>query len=321
VGIVISKVTMSQQADFILETDGLTKHYGALPALEGLAVSVRPGPVGLLGPNGAGKTTLIKLLLGLIAPTSGNARVLGMNTVANPLDIRRRIGYVPESDCFIPNINAVTYVAFAGRLVGMGGKDAMERAHSVLSYTGLEEARYRNVDTYSTGMKQRLKVAQALVHHPSLLFLDEPTSGLDPQGREEMLTLIEDIAKNVGISTIFSTHILPDVERVCRDVLVLNRGRLVKYGALSDLKQQADMAFDVTVKGNVEGFLAQLGKAGHAWKKTEEGFLRITVRDEKDTGGIVSAAAASGAQLRHMVRSTSSLEELFTELVDAEVVE
>src|SRR4029079_8109905 len=194
------------------------------------------GSVGLLGPNGAGKSTLLKSLLGFVTPVEGTLRVLGLGVATRPLEIRSRIGYMPESDGHVPGMNAVTFVAYCGELAGLPKADAMQRAHEVLFYTGLGEARYRNVETYSTGMKQRIKLAQALVHDPDLLFLDEPTNGMDPKGRDEMLDLIRDLARNKGVNVIVSSHLLPDVEYTCGHVVVLDKGRVGAAGTIDALK-------------------------------------------------------------------------------------
>ena len=176
------------------------------------------------GPNGAGKSTLLKSLLGFLVPEKGAMRVLGLDVATSPLEIRERIGYMPESDAHIPGMNAVSFVAYCGQLSGLPAVDAMQRAHEVLYYVGLGEARYRNVETYSTGMKQRIKLAQAIVHDPDLLFLDEPTNGMDPKGRDEMLELIHDLAHNKGVNLILSSHLLPDVEYTCDHVVVMDKG-------------------------------------------------------------------------------------------------
>src|SRR5512142_1241297 len=191
----------------------LTVRYGAKTAVKDLSVEVPEGCVGLLGPNGAGKTTLIKTLLGFLKPASGRGSVLGLDVGAHGMRIRQRTGLMPEADCYIPGMNAVSFVSYAGELAGMPGRQALRRAHEVLEYCGLGEARYRNVETYSTGMKQRIKLAQAMVHGPKLLFLDEPTNGLDPAGRDDMLRLIRDISHGKGINVLVSSHLLPDIER------------------------------------------------------------------------------------------------------------
>src|SRR5262245_53445997 len=186
--------------DQTVALDRVSVRYGRNQALREVTAVFPGGAVGLLGPNGAGKSTMIKSLLGFVVPESGAMTVLGLDVRTSPLRIRARIGYMPETDGHIPGMNAVSFVAYCGELAGLPRADAMQRAHEVLYYVGLGEARYRNVETYSTGMKQRIKLAQALVHDPDLLFLDEPTNGMDPKGRDEMLELIRDIAHNKGLN-------------------------------------------------------------------------------------------------------------------------
>src|SRR6187455_1949393 len=236
----------------VVELDHVTVVYGAQQVLCDVSASFPAGSVGLLGPNGAGKSTLLKSLLGFVTPVEGTLRVLGLDVATRPLEIRSRIGYMPESDGHVPGMNAVTFVAYCGELAGLPKADAMQRAHEVLFYTGLGEARYRNVETYSTGMKQRIKLAQALVHDPDLLFLDEPTNGMDPKGRDEMLELVRDVARNKGINLILSSHLLPDVEYTCGHVVVLDKGRVAASGTIEALKGPAGRVFDVRVKGAPE---------------------------------------------------------------------
>src|SRR5476651_1892736 len=204
----------------VVTLDHVTVTYGTNRALRDVTTSFAAGAVGLLGPNGAGKSTMIKALLGFIVPERGRMRVLGLDVAESPLQIRARVGYMPENDAHIPGMNAVSFVAYCGELAGLPRGDAMQRAHEVLFYCGLGEARYRNVETYSTGMKQRIKLAQALVHDPDLLFLDEPTNGMDPKGRDEMLELVRDLAHNKGVNLILCSHLLPDVEFTCDHVVV-----------------------------------------------------------------------------------------------------
>src|SRR5690606_27127660 len=239
----------------VVAFDGLTVAYGRNTALEDVTAAVPPGAVGLLGPNGAGKSTMIKALLGFITPARGAMRVLGMDVRRHAQEIRARIGYMPENDAHIPGMNAVTFVAYCGQLSGLPPVDAMQRAHEVLYYVGLGEARYRNVETYSTGMKQRIKLAQALVHDPDLLFLDEPTNGMDPKGRDEMLALVHDLAHNKQVNLILSSHLLPDVEATCDHVLVMDRGRIATQGPLQGLKGTGGSVFELRVKGDVPHFL------------------------------------------------------------------
>src|SRR4029079_3652076 len=206
---------------------GVTKTYGSIRALDNLSLVVPVGAIGLLGPNGSGKTTMIRTLLGLIPVDSGRGEVLGMHFRHQHLDIRRQVGFAPEDECLFPHVVGVEFVSYAGELVGMSRGDGLQRAHEVLDYVGLGEARYRKVDSYSTGMKQRLKLASAIVHDPQLLVLDEPTNGMDPAGRVEVLELAQDLAHNKGMSMLFSSHLLPDVEAVCNYVVVLGGGKLL----------------------------------------------------------------------------------------------
>src|SRR5499425_2565607 len=245
----------------VVTLEAVTVTYGRQPALRDVTTAFAKGAVGLLGPNGAGKSTMIKALLGFVVPTRGRMRVLGLDVAEEPLAIRARVGYMPESDAHIPGMNAVSFVAYCGELAGLPRVDATQRAHEVLFYVGLGEARYRNVETYSTGMKQRIKLAQALVHDPDLLFLDEPTNGMDPKGRDEMLELVRDLAHNKGVNLILSSHLLPDVEFACDHVIVMDKGTVAAGGSIAALKKPRGQVFELRVKapnGNGDAFLAKL---------------------------------------------------------------
>src|SRR4051794_21167106 len=249
----------------VVTLDAVTVAYGANRALRDVTSSFVPGAVGLLGPNGAGKSTMIKALLGFLAPSHGQMHVLGIDVARSPIEIRARIGYMPENDAHIPGMNAVSFVAYCGELAGLPRSDSMQRAHEVLFYVGLGEARYRNVETYSTGMKQRIKLAQALVHDPDLLFLDEPTNGMDPKGRDEMLELVRDLAHNKGVHLILCSHLLPDVEYTCDYVVVMDRGAVATAGPIDALKQPRGRVYELRVKtssGEIETFIEQLKVAG-----------------------------------------------------------
>jgi ABC-2 type transport system ATP-binding protein len=278
------------------------------------------GAVGLLGPNGAGKSTMIKSLLGFITPAEGRLEVLGMNVADRPLEVRARIGYMPENDGHIPGMNAVTFVAYCGQLAGLPQADAMQRAHEVLYYVGLGEARYRNVETYSTGMKQRIKLAQALVHDPDLLFLDEPTNGMDPKGREEMLELVRDLAHNKGVNLILSSHLLPDVEYTCDHVVVLDKGQVATYGPIEQLKGPAGRVFEVRVKGDLRPFVDALHAAGLEAHETDEDVMRVFVpgpaaQPGDDQRRICQIAASAGTQVRHLKASLPTLEDVFARAI------
>ena len=298
--------------DAVVQLDGVTVIYGKNQALKNVSATFARGAVGLLGPNGAGKSTMLKALLGFVKPDAGEMRVLDLNVAREPLAIRSRIGYMPESDAHIPGMNAVTFVAYCGQLAGLPPVDAMQRAHEVLYYVGLGEARYRNVETYSTGMKQRIKLAQALVHDPDLLFLDEPTNGMDPKGRDEMLELVRDLGHNKGVSLILSSHLLPDVEYTCDDVVVMDKGRVAAQGPIADLKGPAGRVYELRIKGDLRGFLDVLAAAGIESHSTDEDVMRVFVPSGAgDQHAIFRAAAAHGVQVRHLRPSIPTLEDVF----------
>src|SRR6187549_2739847 len=257
--------------------DRVSVSYGKNTALRDVSAVFPTGAVGLLGPNGAGKSTMLKSLLGFIPPTSGRLEVLGLNVAERPLEVRARLGYMPENDGHIPGMNAVTFVAYCGQLAGLPNADAMQRAHETLYYVGLGEARYRNVEEYSTGMKQRIKLAQALVHDPELLFLDEPTNGMDPKGREEMLELIRDLGHNKNVNLILSSHLLPDVEFTCDHIIVMDKGNVVAQGPIEELKGPRGRVFELRVKGNLRGFIDVLNRAGMECHATDEDVMRVFV--------------------------------------------
>ena len=299
----------------IAEISDLHFSYGRIKALDGISLSLAEGAIGLLGPNGAGKSTLLRILLGFLAPQRGQGRVLGFDIRLEQPRIRRHVGYMPEDDCLIPGMDAVTFTAHFGELSGMPRQEAMKRAHDVLFYVGLGESRYRLLETYSAGMKQRLKLAQAIVHDPKLLFLDEPTSNLDPQGRKEILELIQDISSKKDIQVLISSHILPDIELVCSEVVILNKGRLAAQGKLSELRELNYLLYEIRVKGEGEGFISRMRALGSRVEETEDKLLRVHVPAEMDIREIFRAAEEEKCQVRHFVRSQTSLEDLFARVV------
>jgi ABC-2 type transport system ATP-binding protein len=236
-----------------------------------------------------------------------------------PLEIRSRIGYMPESDAHIPGMNAVSFVAYCGELAGLPRADAMQRAHEVLFYVGLGEARYRNVDTYSTGMKQRIKLAQALVHDPDLLFLDEPTNGMDPNGRDEMLDLVRDLARNKGVHVILSSHLLPDVEYTCDQVVVMDKGRIAADGPIDGMKQPRGRVFELRVKAPEPGaFAARIRAAGFDCHAADDEMMRVFVPEPAGPRELFALAAAEGVQVRHLRPSVPTLEDVFAHAVGEE---
>jgi ABC-2 type transport system ATP-binding protein len=296
--------------------------YGRQAALQGVTASFPPGAVGLLGPNGAGKSTLLKALLGLVVPSRGQMHVLGLDVAASALLIRSRIGYMPENDAHIPGMNAVSFVAYCGELAGLPRTDAMQRAHEVLFYVGLGEARYRNVETYSTGMKQRIKLAQALAHDPDLVLLDEPTNGLDPRGREEMLALIHDLAHHKNVHVILSSHVLPDIEYVCDYVVVMDDGRLATAGPIASLKQSTGRVFELRFKVpgaqdalSAEAFVDRLRAAGMECHPGDDDIVRVFVPGEGGARELFILANAAHVQVRHLRPSVPTLEDVFARAV------
>jgi ABC-2 type transport system ATP-binding protein len=309
------------ETDPVVSLENVTVAYGANTALREVTAAFGVGAVGLLGPNGAGKSTMIKALLGFIVPAAGRMRVLGLDIAVSPLEIRARVGYMPESDAHIPGMNAVSFVAYCGELAGLPRVDAMQRAHEVLFYVGLGEARYRNVETYSTGMKQRIKLAQALVHDPDLLFLDEPTNGMDPKGRDEMLELVRDLARNKGVNLILSSHLLPDVEYTCDSVVVMDKGRIAAQGGIEALKQPRGRVFELRVKApaaEMEPFLERLRAAGLDCHATDQDVMRVFVPGEGGAQQLFALAAAERVQVRHLRPSVATLEDVFAHAVGEE---
>lgn len=312
-----------ETATSVVRLQGLFKSYGDVEALRGLDMEIPPGPVGLLGPNGAGKTTLIGVLLGLVEPTRGEARVAGLSpaTLAGRLAIRQRVGYMPESDCLLPLMSGVEIVSMLGRLTGLSKNDAMTRAHEVLDYVELDEARYRPLDGYSTGMKQRLKLAQALVHDPELLLLDEPTNGLDPRGRREMLALIDDLGRVQGKNILLCSHLLPDVERTCDHVVMIVRGRAELQASIAELTAAETRALRVD-GGERSAELAEVLRGRGMAVTPSEGAFEVEVPSpdgEPDADEVCAAAAEAGIPLMGIEPLRSSLDEVFHRVVaDAE---
>ncbi len=298
-------------APAVVALDRVTVNYGRNAALREVTASLTGGAIGLLGPNGAGKSTLLKALLGFVVPNQGEMRVLGFDVRRQGHEIRGRIGYMPETDAHIPGMNAVSFVGYCGQLSGLPAVDAMQRAHEVLYYVGLGEARYRNVETYSTGMKQRIKLAQALVHDPDLLLLDEPTNGMDPRGRDEMLALIHDLGHAKRVNLILSSHLLPDVEHTCDHVVVIDKGCVAAHGPIAALKGPAGRVFELRVKGDTVAFLDLLRREGLQCHATDEDVMRVFVPDDRGARDLFALAAGSGIQVRHLRPSVPTLEDVF----------
>jgi ABC-2 type transport system ATP-binding protein len=305
----------------IIEISGLTKRYGRVVAVDALTASIPRASVGLLGANGAGKTTLIKMLLGLTTPTSGSASVLGFDTRRSGVKIREQVGYMPESDVLPPGATAADFVAHMGEMSGLPDRAARQRAADVLYQVGLREERYRLIKGFSTGMKQRVKLAQAIVHDPALVFLDEPTNGMDPQGRDEMLDLIKRIYAMLGIAVVVSSHILEDIERVCDYVVILSGGKLVVAQPLHDLGLASG---DITVRvdGDRQAFADRLRALGAAVSEPEDGELHtrdellVAYTGEETYDLIRDTAAELHLPLRSVRQRGRSLEDIYLGNID-----
>ncbi len=304
----------------LIELKNVSLFYGANAALDNLSIEVQGGAIGLLGPNGAGKSTLLKTLLGFVEPSQGTASVFGLDVKTDPLGIRRQVGYMPEDECLILGMNAVQLVSYAGELCGMPRRDAMQRAHEVLYYVGLDEERYRPIDGYSVGMKQRVKLAQALIHDPKLLLLDEPTNGMDTSGRDEMLRLVKDIAADKGINVILSSHLLPDVEFACTEIIALSHGSVIIQGEIETLKKNRGQAFDLRVVGDNAAYINALERHNYRIEVRPDKHLRVTSdsQEQRGTKFFFQLAYDTGVQLRQLREVRHSLEDVFAEVMSVD---
>ncbi len=295
----------------LLRLESLTRTFGRRTALDAVTLTLPPGRVGLLGPNGAGKSTLLKLLMGLLPPSGGKGWVLDqpLGGDAN-WRLRRLIGFMPEADALVPGLTGVEYVALAGELYGMSRKQALRRAHEVLTYLELEEARYRKVEEYSAGMKQRAKLAQALVHDPPVLLLDEPTSGLDPAGRDAMLRLIRELGEEHGKSVLLSTHLLADVRAVCERVVILTGGKLTGVGTVDELCTRRDNRYKLKVSGDATPYRTALTARGVTVRGGDNDF-RVIVPTDWTAREFFAIAEQTGVAVRSLTRDDQTLEELF----------
>ena len=297
----------------------VTVSYGHITALRNFSVDVPPGIVGLLGPNGAGKSTFIKAVLGLLVPDRGHIRIAGHDSQSEGLAVRDMIGYMPEHDCLMDTFTAVELVSYMGQISGMKRMDAMPRSHEMLDFVGLGEERYRPISSYSTGMKQRVKLAQAIVHDPNILFLDEPTNGMDPQGREDMLALIKKIRES-DKSILVSSHILDDLEKVSDHAIIIGEGRLITQGSIDKLLAGSESLRVVKVRGApqpLEGFLKVMEPAFEVRSVTKEsGQMSMVILNKGDATPIFKLCRESGVQLRAYYPEKPSLEDFFIGAVE-----
>ncbi|MEU4509902.1 ABC transporter ATP-binding protein [Nonomuraea wenchangensis] len=297
----------------ILATEGLTKRFPTVTAVDQLTVTVGPGVTGLVGANGAGKSTLIKILLGLLPPTSGTARVLDLDVTSQGAGIRRLVGYMPEHECLPPDVSATELVVHLAQMSGLPRTAARERAADVLRHVGLAEERYRPIGGYSTGMKQRVKLAQALVHDPKVVFLDEPTNGLDPRGRDEMLTLVRRIGTEFGISVVVTSHLLGELERICDHVVVIDAGRLLRSSAIGEFTQTT-RTVTVEVDEGMDALAARLSEAGHT-VSPQGRLLVVEVLGPETYDAVRDAAADLDLCLIRLEQGRHRIEDVFREEV------
>lgn len=299
----------------LIELNGLTKDYGRFRALTDLNLSIHPGITGLLGPNGAGKSTLIKVLLGLVRATSGTGHVLGFPLGKSVSQLRTQIGYMPEDDCYIHGLAGIECVQVAAQLSGLPSTEALRRGHEILDFCGAGQERYRPVETYSTGMRQKLRFAMAIVHDPKFLILDEPTSGLDPEERVSMLNRIRILAREFNKSVLLCTHILPDVQSVCDRVIILASGTVRVSDTLESLARMPNASVTIAVSGDSTRLRSALERRGRS--VTDLGVQQLQVRGEAAdlSDDLWAAASESECVVRSLVPSRNSMEQIFLDAV------
>jgi ABC-2 type transport system ATP-binding protein len=304
----------------VIELQGLEVKLGGRPILNGLNASLSGRCIGLLGPNGAGKTTLLHTLLGFYEPSGGTARIFGKDIKAEAREIRALMGYMPESDAFIAGMTGVRFVRLMGEVSGLPSERALERAHESMFYVGLGEARYRKVETYSLGMKQLAKLAQALVHGPRLLFLDEPTNGLDPAARERMLRLVQDIRDTGEVHVILSSHLLRDVEECCDEVLVLKGGNIATYCNLEEERRANRKFLELETRGgDGASFAAAVEALGIEMAMDAKQKIKLVLPEGVEVRDLYRLAAERQVQIRRLDYKKDSLQDIFLKAMEMEV--
>lgn len=302
--------------DPVIELKDLEVRLGGRPVLRGLRGALKGRAIGLLGPNGAGKTTLLHTLLGFHKPSAGSANILGHDVLAEARTVRQILGYMPERDSFIAGISGVHFVRMMAELSGLPAGAALERAHEAMFYVGLGEARYRPLEGYSLGMKQRVKLAQALAHGPRLLFLDEPTNGLDPPARQRMLQLIRDLRDGGEVRLVFSSHLLRDVEDCCDEVLILREGRIAAYCDLEAERRTNRSFLELEVRGDREAYAAAVSQLGAETASHGARRLKVVLRDGILVHDLYRLADENGVQLRRLLYKRDSLEDIFLKAME-----
>src|SRR5271168_3819200 len=302
----------------VIDLEGLEVRLGNRTVLDGLTGALQGHVIGLLGPNGAGKSTLINTLLGFHRPSKGSARVFGLDTHRDRAQIRGGIGYMPENDSFIGNMSGVRFVRYMAELAGLPAGKALERAHEALFCVGLGEVRYRKVSTYSLGMKQLIKLAQALVHGPKLLILDEPTNGLDPMARQRMIQLIKEIRKEGSVHLLISSHLLRDIDETCDEVLILKRGRIAELCNIEAERRSNRSFMELETVGATERFSASVRGLGCECASFPGGRIKLVIPDHIEARDLYVVAAEQGVQIRRMNQRRDSLEDIFLRAMDME---
>ncbi len=300
----------------VITLDNLSVNFGRRPILKDLRGELRGRAIGLLGPNGAGKTTLIHTLLGFHPPSSGTARIFGRDIRGEANQIKSMIGYMPERDSFIAKMSCIHFVRFMAELSGLPPAAALERAHEALFFVGLGEARYRNLDTYSLGMKQLAKLAQAIVHGPRLIFLDEPTNGLDPPARLRMIKMIREIRDSGQANIVLSSHLLRDVEECCEEILILKNGRLVTYCNLEEERKANKKFLLLETRGELKGFVAAVDGMGCECAITSDHRLKIILQEGTEIRDVYRLAADAKVQIRRLTYKRDSLEDIFLKAME-----
>jgi ABC-2 type transport system ATP-binding protein len=302
----------------VIALDRLEVRLGGRTVLNGLTGELRGHAVGLLGPNGAGKSTLINTLLGFHEPTAGIAKVLGLDARTDRMRIRQSVGYMPENDSFIGNMSGVRFVRYMAELSGLPPAAALERAHEALFYVGLGEVRYRKISTYSLGMKQLIKLAQALAHGPKLLILDEPTNGLDPTARQRMVQLIKEIRKEGSMHMLISSHLLRDIDETCDEVLILNKGRIAAISNIEEERRSHRNFIEMEMTGNTEAFAAKMQTMGCECARFAGGRVKVVMPDALSQRDLYMTAAETGAEIRRIQTRRDSLEDIFLRAMEYE---
>jgi len=311
-------ISLRDPANFapVIDLNDLSVAFGRRPILQSLRGELRTRAIGLLGPNGAGKTTLIHTLLGFHPPSSGTAHIFGRDITTDAKQIRQVIGYMPERDSFIARMSAVHFVRFMGELSGLPSETALERAHEALFYVGLGEARYRSLDTYSLGMKQLAKLAQAIVHGPKLIFLDEPTNGLDPPARQRMIRLVREIRESGQANILLSSHLLRDVEECCEEILILKEGRIAVYCNLEEERKANRKFLVLETRGDQDGFAKAIGSLGCEYALTTDHRVKIVLQEGVEVRDIYRIAGEHEVQIRRLSYKRDSLEDIFLKAME-----